>query len=94
MPVVSPVNTSSVPVSEVEQAAGVVTDGYGVTVYPVSAEPPLTVGPSTRWWPRWPRWWPRRSPRSAPRVVPTVIELDGADAGPVPLAFLAVTVKV
>ena len=32
-------------------------------------------------------------PGRAPGV-PTVIELEGADGGPVPLVFLAVTVKV
>ena len=33
-----------VPVSEVEQAAGVVTEGDDVTVKPVSVEPPLPAG--------------------------------------------------
>ena len=83
-----------VPVSDVEQAAGVVTDGLEVTVNPVRAEPPLLAGSAqvmvaevaavvaTA-----------VTPVGAPGV-PTVIELDGADEAPVPLAFLAATVKV
>ncbi len=82
------------PVSEVEQAAGVVTEGDDVTVKPVSAEPPVAPGTT------------HEMAAEVAKVVapaatdvggpgsPVVIEFDGADDGEFPLAFLAVTVKV
>ncbi len=93
---VSPVKAQPVdaPVSEVEQAAGVVTAGDDVTVNPVSAEPPLAAGAVQL---------------TAIEVVggaalavtavgapglPVVTAVDAAEAGPVPTPLVALTVKV
>ncbi len=97
MPLVSPVNTHEVevPVSEVEQAAGVVTEGDDVTVKPVSAEPPLLAGAvhvmvadvanavavAV-------------TPVGAPGVVAGMAAAEAAEAEPVPTPLVAVTVKV
>ena len=69
--------------------------GDAVTVYTVIGAPPfeagaakLTVPPAGRY---------RRQPATpvgAPGTVAGVTGLDGADAGPVPTAFVAVTVNV
>jgi hypothetical protein len=96
VPLVSPVNTHEVeaPVREVEHAAGVVTDGLEVTVYPVRAEPPVPVGTV------------QAMVAVVAEVVATavtpvggagrfmVIALDAAEATLLPLTFFAVTVKV
>jgi len=93
----SPVKVQPVdaPVSEVEQAAGVATAGDDVTVKPVSAEPPLLAGavqpmaievvvvPAVA-----------VTPVGAPGVVAGMAAADGADAAPIPMALVAVTVKV
>ena len=93
----SPVNTQLVeaPVSEVEQAAGGATTGDDATVKPVRAEPPLLAGavqemaievvvvPAVA-----------VTPVGAPGVVAGMAAADGADAAPIPMVLVAVTVKV
>ncbi len=96
VPVVSPVKTQEVddPLRLVEQAAGVVTDGLDVTVYPVMPEPPVTVGAVQVTVAEVAEVVAEAVPMVGAPGAPTVIELDGAEAGLFPLPFLATTVNV
>ena len=82
------------PVSEVEHAAGVDTDGLEVTVKPVRAEPPVTPGAVHEMVAEVAEAVAVADPMVGALGVPTLIEFDTADAGPVPTVFLAVMVKV
>jgi len=95
--VVRPVKTHEVedPVSEVEHAAGVATDGLEVTVNPVSGAPPVLPGAvhdtvaevsevvATA-----------LTPVGAPGAVAGVAAADAVEAAPVPTPLVAVTVNV
>jgi len=96
VPVVSPVNTQVTddPVSDVEHAAGVVTDGEEVTVNPVRAEPPLMAGAAQVIVAEVAAAVATAFGEVGAPGVPTLIELEAADTAPLPLAFLAVTVNV
>ena len=96
MPVVRPVKTQVVedPMSEVEQAAGGPTAGDDVTVKPVRTEPPLLAGATQVMVAVVADAVATAVTPVGALGLPMVMEGDGADAGPFPLAFLAVTVKV
>ena len=81
------------PVSEVEQAAGVVTEGDDVTVEPVSAEPRSHQAPPTSGG-RGGQGGGCRGDRRRRARAPGGDGVRRADDGEFPLAFLAVTVKV
>ncbi len=83
-----------VPVSNVEHAAGAVTAGDEVTVNPDRVAPPLLAGTAQLMVADVAEVVATAVPMVGAPGVPRVIELDDADEAPVPLVFLAATVKV
>ena len=84
---------SPVTVIGLDEPVPVFPPGFEVTVYPVIAEPPSLTG-AVNVTVAWAFPAVADTPVGAPGTVPGVTEFEAALAGPVPLAFVAVTVKV
>jgi hypothetical protein len=93
VPFVNPVTVYEVDADPVDTGACATPPTYGVTRYPVIAEPPFEDGAdhdsTTERFPADPT-----TADGAPGIVPGVTAADGAESGPVPTALLAATRNV
>ena len=88
MPLARPVTVQDSPVVE-----HVAPPGLAVTVYPVIADPPLEFGVAHDTV-AWPLPDVAVTPVGAPGTVAGIVEAEGAEARLVPIALVALTVKV